>query len=86
MINQIFSVFDLKAQAYCHPFYAASSVVAIRHFSNAASDPASALSCNPEDYVLMLLGSFNDESGEIIPFAVQGNLGTASKLQKESQA
>lgn len=83
MISQIFSVYDKKAEAYCHPFYSGSSVIAERHFANAANDRESAICRNPGDYNLFLLGSFDDESGELVVYANQQNLGSALKHVKK---
>lgn len=61
----IYSVYDLKANAYGTPFFKQNDQIAVRDFSNVCLDPNSLLSRNPEDFRLVKLGSFNDETAAI---------------------
>jgi hypothetical protein len=67
MLKVVCSVFDVKAAAYSNPFYAVNNSVATRDFRQACTDPASALSANPEDFSLYQVATFDDESGLFAP-------------------
>lgn len=57
---QIFAVYDAKAKAFAHPFYAPNRDVAVRHFANGANDPTLQLATNSEDFTLHHLGEWDD--------------------------
>ena len=66
----LFSVFDKKTFVYLAPFVARSQVDAIRQIKASFKDPAmceTPVGQNPEDFDIMLVGSFDDESGDIAP-------------------
>jgi len=65
MIRSLYSVRDLKAQTFCNPFASLNDATARRDFARAVNDPNSQLCQNPEDFSLALVGTFDDESGEI---------------------
>lgn len=65
MIKFLYSVRDITAQIFCNPFIELNDATARRAFAQAANDPNSVISKNPECYSLSLVGSFNDECGEI---------------------
>ena len=63
----IFSVFDSKLNAYMTPFFAKNVGVALRSFSDLVSDSRSVVAQHPEDFFLFRIGSFSEDSGEIVP-------------------
>lgn len=65
MILQIFSVKDLKADAFASPFFFGRVEVAVRTFADALTEPGHPMSAHPDDYVLYQLGAFDDETGMI---------------------
>lgn len=67
MIQKMYSVRDSKAQAFLQPFFSSADGAALRALSDAVTDGKSQLSHHPEDYILYAVGSFDDNSGEIIP-------------------
>lgn len=69
MIQKVFGVRDGKAVAFLQPFFSSANGSAIRAFSDAVNDGKSPISTHPEDYVLYELGSFDDNSGELIPLS-----------------
>lgn len=71
MIKQFFAVLDSKAGIYGNPFISLNTETAIRDFTYATTDPETQISRYPEDFALYLLGSFNDETGEIIHAGVE---------------
>ena len=60
MKNQIFSVYDSKANLYMSPFYQNTVGQARRVFSDIINNPQHQFSKNPEDYTLFHLGEYND--------------------------
>jgi hypothetical protein len=64
MNNKIFSIYDVKAQAYINPFFLPKVAIAIRSFVDCVYDPNHQFGKNPQDYTLFTLGEFNIETGE----------------------
>jgi len=62
MIKFLFSVYDSKARAYGNPFTAARQELAIRDFTTAVRDPDTQLHKFPEDFTLVEIGEFDDET------------------------
>lgn len=75
---QAFSIYDTKAVAYAPPFFMARPELALRAFRDLAQDPASQVSKHPEDYVLFLLGDFDDATGALIAAGAPVQLATAN--------
>lgn len=77
----IYSVFDVKTQAYMQPFYSLTPGAAIRSFSDALLEPTSMLCKHPEDFHLYQIGEFDDATSAIVshpPIA----LGNAADYQE----
>lgn len=77
MIWQIFTVYDIKAEAYLRPFYEQTKGSAIRAFSDACNDPNHHFHKHAEDYVLIQLGTYDDSTGEIVRFDIAETVGKA---------
>lgn len=63
MILKVFSVRDVKAEAFLQPFFSPSVGSAMRAFSDAVNDKACPFNKHPEDYQLYELGEYDDRSG-----------------------
>lgn len=63
MILKVFSVRDMKAEAFLQPFFSNSIGAAIRAFGDAANKSDSPFFAHPEDYVLYEIGSYDDSDG-----------------------
>jgi len=61
------SVFDVKAKAYSRPIPMLTEGEAIRSFSDAVNDKTSIYWKHPEDFILFLIGSFDEVAGDLIP-------------------
>lgn len=61
----LLSFFDSAAECYTRPFFAGSRGEAVRLFSDLVADPDHAIGRHPEDYTLYVLGSFNQQTGEL---------------------
>lgn len=62
---QCYSIFDMKAGIFGQPFFSVNHATALRQFTILARDGTSVISKSPGDFALYLLGSFNDEGGEL---------------------
>lgn len=62
---EILSVLDLKAKTYGRPIADVTLGSARRGFGDACVSPDGQFYKHPEDFVLMHLGEFDDQTGEI---------------------
>lgn len=67
MILKMFTVFDQKAKAYLSPFCMAEKGQAIRSFTDLINDGDHQFSKHPEDYTLLFIGEYDDETAAIHP-------------------
>lgn len=65
MITEIYSLFDVKAMTYGRPVFVPTIGVLIRELQGALSGD-DMLSKHPEDFRLFRLGSFDDQSGQVV--------------------
>lgn len=68
----LFAIRDSKAEIYLSPFPARSEVDAARQILASFSDPQIAstpVGQHPEDFSLMLVGEFDDETGLLVAHA-----------------
>lgn len=59
----VFSVFDKAVNAYNTPFYARTTAEAIRSFGGLVNDASTNVAKHPSDFVLFVLGAYDDNSG-----------------------
>ncbi|QCS36309.1 nonstructural protein [Capybara microvirus Cap1_SP_228] len=62
----VFSVHDTKVGAYANPFFVRTRGEAVRSFSDACQDDSLPFKRHPGDYVLYLVGSWDETSGRIV--------------------
>lgn len=62
----LFSVLDKKVGAHTPPFMMRSNAEAIRSFIDAVADKNQQFCKHPEDYILVRVGTFNEEKGVLI--------------------
>ena len=79
MIMEIFTVFDSAAARYLEPFFAPTVEVALRRFRQTVNQPAAdnPIALYPEDYSLYHIGTYHQETGELVPFGELHSLGVA---------
>lgn len=80
MLLKIYTVYDMKTEAYMKPFFCLTNGEAVRTFGDAANDPSSAFYRHPEDYVLYCIGTF-DDIVNVVESAPPENLGTAMQYR-----
>lgn len=62
----VFSIKDVKAKAFMHPFFTHNAATAEREFRRVLKDPSSQMCHNPEDFELYQVGVWNDEVGVVL--------------------
>lgn len=67
MIIGIYSVYDRKSGVYNNPFTAVNDPVAMRVLHVGLTREPGVMSQYPEDFTLECVGTFNPETGEIVP-------------------
>lgn len=67
MIFQLFAVYDRVALTYLRPFITPAIGPAVRNFVDEVnrSDQANPLFVHPDDYVLRVIGTYDDETAKI---------------------
>lgn len=66
MKHQIFTIHDITSELYTQPFFGINDQVAIRSCANLVQNPGTTFYDNPEDFRLYHIGSYDDETLEII--------------------
>lgn len=64
MIIKMFSVYDLKANAFMQPFFFFTAGTAERAIVDQLRDENSSIGRHPEDFSLYELGEFDDTTGK----------------------
>ena len=82
MILQMFTIYDIKAQAYHQPYFSPNQQTGQRAFRDAVNSPDSMLSKNPADFVLFECGEFDDSTGEVRQLTKLGHLGSATDYKE----
>lgn len=84
MVKQMFAVYDTVSKVYAPPFYGVNRGDAIRSFSNAVNDKNMGdLNKHPKDFLLYLLGSFDDLTGKLEAVTPPERLGLGSDFVEE---
>lgn len=66
MKQNIFSIYDVKAQVYNTPFFYPHTGQAVRSLTDLVHDEKSTINRHPQDYTLYKLGEIESESGKIV--------------------
>lgn len=74
-----FSILDGKSGIYNRPWFAVSTGVALRNFSDLVNDPKTEVSRHPEDYTICELGTYDDTTGTFEGLVSPKPLGNASQ-------
>lgn len=85
MVERLFSIQDGKAESYSPVMQARTSLEALRTFKDIVNGKRgeSDVSRHPEDYTLWELGSFNVDTGEIVPQAKKALTNGADLLDRK---
>lgn len=82
MILKLFTVHDAKAEAYLSPFFAPTTGIAIRIYTDMSNEASHAFHQHPEDYTLFELGSYDDSNAQITSLPTPMPLGKALDYKK----
>ncbi len=66
MIKKMYSLYDVKSEFYGAPVLFHGDEDAKRGFQGIFQNPGSMFATYPEDYRIFCIGSFNDNSGEVV--------------------
>lgn len=66
MLQNIYTVYDEKANAYLTPFFIPTDGMAIRAMEDALLDEKHQFTMHPGDYTLYRIAIFDDSNGSII--------------------
>lgn len=75
MLLEIFAMYDRATQAYMQPVYSQSKGEIIRSLSDLIMNNEHAFAKHPEDYTLFKIGTYEEQSGEIVPIAPEKVIG-----------
>ena len=64
-MDELYSVYDAKAQRFLPPFLAPNEMVAMRQMASMVMDSSSVFGMHAEDFTLFKLGGFEPVSGNI---------------------
>lgn len=65
LVQQVYSVYDLKGEGFSQPIFAVNDRVAMRLFGDAVKDPETPVGRHPEDFALFRVGVWNSENGQL---------------------
>ena len=64
-IIRMYSVFDMKVEAFRQPFFFRTKGEALRAWSDLVNDSQSEINAHPEDYVLYEFGTMDSSTGKM---------------------
>lgn len=65
MQKRIYTVHDVKSEAFHEPFFAPTDAVAARSFADCVQNPDHPFGKHPSDYTLFRIGTYTDHDGAI---------------------
>lgn len=80
MLTKMFSLLDIKIGVFNTPFFMIHEGSAVRAVIDLGSDMSTVIARHPADYVLVMLGTFDDQSGIYEPATPAVHLGTVASL------
>ena len=83
-MENAYSVYDSKAEAFLPPFFAVTDGLAVRMFQQAANDQEHRFGMWSDDYTLFHIGKWDDHTGTLSAAKANRSLGIAT-IFKEDQ-
>lgn len=84
MVHKMFSLYDSKAESFGPPVFIQSVGQAERMFADLVNDGKSMPFKHPSDFVLYMIGEFQDMDGSIKSITPHVSLGSALEFVKKS--
>ncbi len=85
MILKMFTVYDSKAELYLPPFYNKTTGQAVRAYDDTCNQKDHPFYKHPEDYTLFEIGTYDENTAEIITYDAKTPLGTALEYKQLSE-
>lgn len=86
MILKAYSIYDRKTLQYHPPFFSSTDAAAVRSFGDLVNDSSSTVGNHPNDYVLYLVGEYDDQKGALIPCVPLHHIADAQALVRQTPA
>lgn len=83
---KMYTVFDVKSEAYLQPFFMQTKGQALRAWITSVNDPNTNFCKYPGDFTLFEIGEFDDSNGVITMYDSKINLGSALEHQSKTQS
>lgn len=80
-MQRVYSVFDVKAEAFLQPFFCLTEGQAMRSFVDVANDRGHPMCVHAEDYSLFFLGEFDESNGMLVPGQAPKLVATALEVR-----
>lgn len=81
--SMVYAVYDSKVKFFHFPMFMRNRGEALRSWAEAANDGKTQISSHPEDFALMELGEFDDQTGKIEMLSVPESLGLAIQFKNK---
>lgn len=83
MKSKVFTVYDSKTQVFRAPFHMRNEGEALRAWQSIANDENSEIGKYPEDFSLLEIGEYDDETGQFDQTEKFKSYGTAAGYQRK---
>lgn len=78
VIYTAFAIRDIKTESFNMPYFQTHKAAAMRSFQDLASDPQAIICKHPADFQLFEIGTYNSQTGAMVPHDTPVYLATAS--------
>lgn len=83
MKKNVYAIFDAKLEAHGDPLFARTHGEALRMFEGAVIKEGHQFNVNAEDYTLMAVGEWNDQTGTLENYSANIALGNALQVRAQ---
>lgn len=84
MLQQLYTIYDVKLATHSVPFARATEADALRYFGDLSRDVKSTIAAHPEDFSLYTIAVYDTDTAVITPHKSIVCLATASSLLSKS--
>lgn len=82
----LYTIYDLKAGVYNKPFYMHNDSVVIRAMEDLINDPQNDIGRHPEDFIVWMLGTFDDNEAKFDLLENPVQIGKCSEIKSAMMA
>ena len=82
MPKKVLTVYDSKTEEYHDPFFQKTTGEALRTWTAWCNNEETPMYKNPEDFLLLEVGEWDDDGGMIMPYEHSKTLGTAFEYKR----